>query len=114
MKSNCCNEPTTITTTCGDITKHFFCTKCYKLCGQLGWVGTSIDSQDHWEYQGSKDTYNSFWKTVITSPQWQEWSKKQREECRWDTTEAEECGWLSEEHFQDFLNFTYVRTRRFD
>lgn len=72
---------------------------------QQGWIGTSLDASDHWEYQGSADTYNSFWKTVISSPQWQAWAKKNRKAMRWDTDECEECGWISEEHFQEFISF---------
>ena len=72
---------------------------------KTGWQGTPLDKEDHWEYVGEHGTHNSFWKTVISSPQWREWAKKQREECRWDTVEAEDCGWLSDEHFQAFLEF---------
>lgn len=120
MKSNCCNAEMTLK---GEgMTQFWSCDVCnnsHDLAGNMNfeppriipplkkphWVGTPLDPKDHWEYQGSKDTYNSFWKTVITSPQWQAWAKKNRKETRWDIDECEECGWISEEHFQEFLQF---------
>lgn len=41
---------------------------------------------------GCKDGHPSFWKTVIESPQWKEWSKEQQEHSTRDMPEVEEMG----------------------
>ena len=61
---------------------------------------------------------DSFWKTVITSPQWGLWEEEVSRRLKqhnvneskvytgvWDVDECRECGWISPEHFQDFLVF---------
>jgi hypothetical protein len=49
--------------------------------------------------EGGHDTY---WKSVVESPQWREWSRVSRD---FDTAECEACGHISERHFQAFLKF---------
>ncbi len=49
--------------------------------------------------------YDSFWKTVIESPQWIAWSSHFDGYHNWDVSECEACGWISKNHFQAFLKF---------
>lgn len=62
------------------------------------------------------DTYSSFWKTVVESPQWRDWETevskrfaRVNEPEPWngvfDVDECRECGWISQPHFQAFLEF---------
>ena len=62
----------------------------------------------------------SFWKTIVTSPQWRIWQTEQRrrfdllnkyQSCNngvYDMAEVEESG-ISAEHFQEFLKFIKSR-----
>lgn len=76
-----------------------------------------------WEYPCSDGQHSSFWKTVVTSPQWRDWENevarrsiehsKNNDEVYtgcWDVDECRECGWISQEHFQDFMKFTLTAT----
>lgn len=45
--------------------------------------------------------HDTFWKSVIESPQWKEWENV----ADWDTAECASCGHISSEHFQAFLKF---------
>ena len=69
-----------------------------------------------WRYPCSDGWHNSFWATVVQSPQWQAWAKevsrrlhkqigKTAKKGVWDVDECQECGWISHDHFQDFLSF---------
>lgn len=51
---------------------------------------------------GCQKGHDTFWKSVIESPQWVEWEKATAE---WDTAECAGCGHISAEHFQAFLKF---------
>lgn len=51
--------------------------------------------------------HNSFWATVIESPQWKLWQKEQSLRPTRDMAECEELGIISPEHFQEFIQ--YVR-----
>jgi hypothetical protein len=72
--------------------------------------------------------HSSFWKTVVTSPQWKGWehdlcvSMRKADELGWDSPEAKQykermfdvdecaaCGWMSDRHFQEFLKFCSFR-----
>ena len=72
------------------------------------------------ECGGCKDGHNSFWKTVIESPQWQTWHDELEKRMKrgkivkgkfsenvYDLCEVEELGIISPEHFQEFLKFTF-------
>lgn len=79
----------------------------------------------HESCKGCKGGHDSFWKTVIESPQWQAWEtqihKNFHEACqkdKWpssrvqrdhlpifDVDECRECGFISQHHFQMFLKF---------
>ena len=61
---------------------------------------------------------DTFYKTVIHSPQWKEWCKEVRRRMDyhnkrnskvykgcWDIDECVELGIISPEHFQDFIKF---------
>lgn len=50
---------------------------------------------------GCKGGHDTFWKTVIESPQWKAWEKV----AEWDTAECAACGHISAAHFQAFLEF---------
>ena len=43
--------------------------------------------------------------TVIESPQWKAWQKKQQQKMTYDMPEVEEVGYISQKHFQDFIKF---------
>ena len=71
------------------------------------------NNEAQWVFEcGACGTHDSFWKTVVTSPQWKLWEKEMhkrlcsdgRPEC-FDVDESRECGWISQKHFQAFLNF---------
>jgi hypothetical protein len=60
----------------------------------------------------------SFWQTVIRSPQWQAWKEEVRRRLDkhvemksevfsgvWDVEESQECNLISKEHFADFIKF---------
>jgi len=56
----------------------------------------------------------TFYYTVITSPQWKAWQKEQNRRMQtrrknfkgvYDMPEVMECGLISQEHFQEFLKF---------
>ena len=86
----------------------------------------------HWQYkiQGCKEEFPSFWKTVVSSPQWAAWGKQVARNHHkalmahtkgkpdayknadiWDVDECRECGWMSDRHFQAFLRFCARKTR---
>lgn len=48
--------------------------------------------------------HQTFYETVVHSPQWQAW-KKVAEKKGFDWHESTECGWLSEKHFHAFLSW---------
>jgi hypothetical protein len=50
--------------------------------------------------------HNSFWATVIESPQWKKWKAYAEPKMLYDFSENEELGIISPQHFQDFLSFT--------
>ena len=47
----------------------------------------------------------SFYKTIITSSQWNDWVKLQEYEIEFDVHESIECGVISNNHWQAFLEF---------
>ena len=66
----------------------------------------------------SGNEYNSFWRSIVMSPEWQAWEKeidrrmkehsKKKSEVYtgvWDYMECRDCGWISPEHLADFFNF---------
>ena len=72
-----------------------------------------ICMQDRWQSECVACKYHdSFWKTVVQSPQWLAWEKEQRirqgkknlKGC-FDYDECRECGWISQDHFQEFIKF---------
>ena len=69
-----------------------------------------------WEIPCSDGKHDSFWKSIVTSPQWKEWEKevgirfhkgKDNKVIKgvFDVDECRECGWMSQEHFQEFIGF---------
>ena len=54
---------------------------------------------------GCPKGHNSFWQTVIESPQWKEWKAYAEPKMLYDFAENEELGILSPRHFQDFIKF---------
>ena len=46
----------------------------------------------------------TFYRTVVTSPQWIAW-RDHAHEYNFDWAESTECAWLSPEHFQAFISF---------
>lgn len=59
----------------------------------------------HWAYPCSDGWHDSFWKTVVESPQWLAWVKENQREPKFDIDECQECGWISQKHFQAFIKF---------
>lgn len=57
---------------------------------------------------GCKDGHDTFWKTVIESPQWRAWEGHTR---NFDTTECAACGHISKKHFEEFLGFVVSEYR---
>lgn len=62
--------------------------------------------KDHYLYKcsGCPEGHNSFWKTIIESPQWKKWEKIANKK-GYDYCECSECGWMSQKHFQEFIKF---------
>lgn len=68
--------------------------------------------ESHYEYNSGSESYNSFWKTIVESPEWRAWEKEVSRRLHTDTPtdvydvdECRECGWFSPSHFKAFLNF---------
>jgi hypothetical protein len=59
-------------------------------------------------------TNPTFYETIVSSPQWQEWVKVNEENPQWDVHESMECGWLSAGHFQAFLEWTQKPEERLE
>ena len=57
---------------------------------------------------GCKDGHDTFWKSVVESPQWKAWTASSPE---WDVDECEACGHISQGHFQAFMKFSRRRIR---
>lgn len=76
-------------------------------------IGKIID-QERWSHPclGCPEGHSSFWKTITESPQWEEWSKSQDINTKYDMAEVEECGWISQEHFQAFLKFVIGKEKK--
>ena len=51
---------------------------------------------------GCEGGHDTFWKTVVESPQWKAWTTSGPE---WDVDECQECGHISQAHFQAFMAF---------
>jgi hypothetical protein len=47
----------------------------------------------------------TFYQTIVRSPQWQAWVKKNEKDPQFDVHESVETGWLSEKHWQAFLEW---------
>ena len=73
-------------------------------------------NNDNFDIQCGDHTHDSFWKTVVQSPQWEAWCKEVSRRFQeqkdlpivsgvYDVDECAECGWISKEHFQDFIKF---------
>ena len=81
---------------------------------------TSGWDDKHWEYDMHGDKFPSFWKTIVTSDEWEKWEKEQMrkfKDCKcfdsskrctcgvFDIDECRECGWLSNRHWKAFCKF---------
>lgn len=70
--------------------------------------------KEHFVYHCSDGDHNSFWKSVVESPQWYAWEKENAKRMNhtdgptkdcYDVDECRECGWISPAHFRSFLDF---------
>lgn len=68
--------------------------------------------KDHFIYKCSDGEHQSFWATIIRSPQWEVWEKENSRRMHlkpigncFDVDECRECGWMSDQHFQEFIKF---------
>lgn len=54
-----------------------------------------------------EDNFNrdTFYYTIIHSPQWKAWEREQQNNMTYDMAEVIECGRISQKHFQDFIKF---------
>ena len=77
---------------------------------------------EHFTYSCKDGEHESFWRTVVTSPEWIAWEKEVARRLRrlangatrktgpvFDVDECQECGWISPEHFHAFLQFCKSR-----
>ena len=71
------------------------------------------EAEAQWEIPCSDGSHNSFWKTVVISPEWQAWEKESSRRMHqepigkcFDVDECREVGWMSVEHFKEFIAFT--------
>jgi hypothetical protein len=53
---------------------------------------------------GCRGGHDTFWQSVVSSPQWKAWETTAR---GWDVYECAECGHISQAHFQAFLTFCH-------
>ena len=51
---------------------------------------------------GCEGGHDTFWKSVVESPQWKAWEASGPE---WDVDECRACGHISQAHFQAFMGF---------
>ena len=65
--------------------------------------GTLSDAVRH-AMRGAMNT-DSFYRTMIDSPEFRKWEKLQREKMEWDIAESIECGRISPEHLSAFFSF---------
>ncbi|MDE2098441.1 MAG: hypothetical protein KGL39_14405 [Patescibacteria group bacterium] len=56
--------------------------------------------------KGCKNGHDTFWKTVVESPQWKEWEAANT---HFDVDECRACGHISQNHFQAFLGFVVAK-----
>jgi len=56
-------------------------------------------------YTCSDGVHNSFWQSVIGTPEWDTWVKYNETEAKFDVWESTECGWMSPEHCAAFFEF---------
>jgi len=47
----------------------------------------------------------TYYRTIVNSKPWKEWTKYQEKKMDFDIWESIECGWLSEKHFLAFLEW---------
>ena len=52
---------------------------------------------------GCAGGHDTFWKSVVESPQWKAWTQAAD---GWDWMECEACGHISQAHFQAFMAFS--------
>lgn len=52
--------------------------------------------------RGCKGGHDTFWKSVVESPQWKAWEESLPD---WDVDECRECGHISAAHFAAFVGF---------
>ena len=81
------------------------------------WGIPCIDG-NHWGIPCGDGNHNSFWKSIVLSPEWKAWEKESNRRFSmfaktkkdignfYDVDECRECGWISEEHIKDFFDFT--------
>ena len=60
-------------------------------------------------YQCSDGGHNSFWLSIVQTPEWEAWYKHASKNKLYDVAECAGCGWASKKHMEDFLLF--VRTQ---
>ena len=58
---------------------------------------------------GCEGGHDTFWKSVVESPQWEAWEKSND---HWDVDECRECGHISQDHFQAFMAFSVAAKDR--
>lgn len=47
----------------------------------------------------------TYYRTIVQSEIWKEWTKHQEEVMEFDIHESIECGWMSERHWEAFINW---------
>ncbi len=57
------------------------------------------------ECKGCPDGHSSFWRTIITSKEWEALKKYNGKKMNWDFPENEELGILSPLHWKAFISF---------
>lgn len=84
------------------------CGKCKKMKKHKPcFCDDCLKAYYHQPCKGCPEGHNSFWQTVVESPQWKEWRKYAfRDHMLYDFPEVEEGGIISPKHFQDFIEYT--------
>lgn len=81
---------------------------------------------EHYTYQCSDGEHNSYWRTVVESPEWHAWTREVARRLKrlatgntrrgvgpvFDVDECQEAGWISPAHFKAFVQFCRTRKAR--
>jgi hypothetical protein len=70
-----------------------------------------LEKERYWvACAGCPEGHSSFWKTVVESEYWKQWTEYANKNQLYDVDECRECGWIGKSHFDAFID--YITKRR--